>query len=190
MLSIGVNFRRIDYNRKGVMVHHVTDDIVGKPLPICGANADNLLSCDDAEYVLENLGRADFDYFKNETDVMCGRCKKIYLSPKPEEEKSKKRLSRWNENENRKRLIKKYESELTKYLEKCPKCEEVTKSAEPLDFSRAYTTACDSCGLVWTFLRIAKHTGQFVIWVRDETRLHDGKLSGHIHDAEMSWEWR
>jgi hypothetical protein len=189
MLSIGVNLKKVDYNRKDVIVHHVTDDITGKPLPICGAKVDNLLSGIDAEYVLENLGRADFDYFRDETDLICERCKKIYLSPESEEGKSKKRLRRWEEKENRKRLVNQYKDELTKYSEKCPKCEKVTRSAKPLGFSFASTT-CDSCGVKWTFFGSAKHTGQFEIWVRDETRVHDGKLSGHIHDSETRWEWR
>lgn len=189
MLSIGVNLKKVDYNRKTVIVHHVTDDVTGSALSVCGAKIDNLLPGIDADYILEKLSQDDVSYFRDDDDVLCERCKKIHLSPQSKEEQSRNRLRRAKEKEAKKQLIKHYEGQLIQYLKKCPRCETVTRSAEPLGFSFA-STICDSCGVTWTFFGSVKHTGKFEIWVRDEPRLHDGKLHGHINDTGLLWEWR
>ncbi len=190
MLSVGINVKKVDFNRKTMLVYHVTDDVTGNPLPICGAKIDSLVSGSDVEYILTNLGREDFDYFKSDDSMMCSRCETVHLSPASDEDKSRKRLRRFELKQNQKKLKGSYEKQLAeRYLNKCPKCGCQTESI--LTISPLFSdTFCKRCEVKWDFLGSVKHTGEFSIRVSDESGNQNGRIHGLIREPGPFWEWR
>lgn len=190
MLAIGINLVKVDYNRETVLVHHLTDDVTGKALPICGAGTENLMSERDAEGLLEDIKRGRDPLFGDNSSRMCERCRAIYLAPGIEEEKSERRLTRWRRKEARRNLIEEYERQvIAQWLGKCPKCQRNIEVKEPLGYSSA-EAYCESCGLDWTFSVSTEHSGRFVIWADDETEKYKGRAEGHIKLKEICWEWQ
>jgi hypothetical protein len=121
MLSIGVHVITTDYNRRTVLVHHLLDDVTGKPLPICGADVE-LNNDGDASDLVEAFQRGDDPVSKDDSERMCGRCKRICLSSGTEEEKSKKRLVRWKRKQTELKIIERHEQTIIRKFDRCPKC--------------------------------------------------------------------
>src|SRR5215211_5658656 len=122
MLSIGVHLITTDYNRRSVLVHHLLDDVTGEPLPICGADLEPRSDGDAGDFV-EAIQRGAEPMSKDDSERMCGRCKRICLSPGTEEEKSAKRLERWKRKQAKLRVIEKCKQTIiTKQLDRCPQC--------------------------------------------------------------------
>lgn len=190
MLSLGINVKKVDFNRKTILVYHIADDVTGKPTPICGAKIDSLSDSPDIDYILANLDKPDFDFPSDEEDIFCSRCKKVQLSPGSDEAKSRRRLARFTQKKRRHELVKFYEKKIfEELLGECPKCKNKLIVEEPYGNS-SVSAACDHCKLRWDFLISAKHTGSFVVWVHDESRTQDGKAEGFVTDKKLEWIWR
>ncbi len=189
MLSVKINVKKVDFNREILLVHHITDDVTGQAVPICGAKVDSLVGGCDEEYILENLGKPGFDYFKND-DEMCSRCAKAHLAPGTDEKKSQRRLRRWNQKKEREAQKKNFETQIvSNFLAQCPKCSGKLTPQDEYGYS-SMTSACTNCNLQWDFFVSVKHSGTFVVWAHDEFREYDGKLEGRINQESPAWIWR
>lgn len=188
MLSIGVHLITTDYNRKSVLVHHLLDDVTGKPLPICGADLE-LHSDGDAADFVEAIQRGDEPISNDDSERMCGRCKRICLSPGSEEEKSTKRLKRWNRKQAKLKVIETYEQEIiAQQLDRCPKCRSLLNAREPLGYEDHHAN-CDGCFLEWTFGILARADGTFTVFADDASEQHSGRAQGQVGLKEMVWKW-
>lgn len=189
MLGIGINLIKADYNRTTVFVHHLTDDITGTPLSICGADIENLMGGGPADGLLADITRGREPLFSDDSSRMCERCRAIYLSPGTEEQKSKRRLERWKRKEARRQLIREYERRIVEQLlARCPKYRQEMKLREPGGYSSADAT-CESCGLEWAFLVSARDGGRFTVWTDDESGKFSGRAEGHIGTESLEWIW-
>ena len=117
MLSIGINLVSTDFNRKEVLVYHICDDVTGKVLPVCGADIE--LSDDgDATSLIEDIRRGvvpplpDSQWDEAAARRVCGRCQKVCLSPKSEENKSERRLARQRRKETNAKLVESYKQSI------------------------------------------------------------------------------
>lgn len=190
MLRVAVSYRKVNYNRDELFVYHLTDNITGKPIPICGIDAYDLTDEDEVDWLLQRIRERRNPIIDYERSRICERCRTIYLSPGEEEEKSKRRLARWKRKEARRKLIENYEQKVIEnWLGHCPKCQSKVAIKEPRGYASC-EARCESCNLEWTFSISAQLSGSFVIWAYDETERYNGKAKGHIKLKEINWEWK
>jgi len=190
MLRVGVNSVGTDYNRETVYVHHLTDEIAGKTIPICGADIFSLIDGGDADSMIDLITRGQKPFSDDGSSRMCVRCARAYLAPGTEEEKSEKRLVRWRRKEARSKLLESNKLlVLSQWLNRCPKCLETIVVKEPPGYYSA-GAYCDRCRLEWSFLISVEPSGSFVIWADDDVEVHSGRAEGHINLKEIVWNWR
>jgi transcription elongation factor Elf1 len=190
MLRVGVNYAKVNYDREEIFVHHLTDDVTGKPIPICGAGLYDLTDAGDADSLIETIKQGWKPFDTSESSRVCERCRRIYLAPGEEAEKSKRRLARWKRKEARRKLIEQYEQVVIEtWPEHCPNCQSKTIVGEPRGFSSAQAK-CQTCNLDWNFLIAAQVSGSFIIWADDETEKYSGRAKGDVNLKEISWEWK
>ena len=67
MLRIGINLIKVDYNRETVIVHHLADDVTGRPLPVCGADIDDLTDGGPADGLLADIERGREPLFDDDS---------------------------------------------------------------------------------------------------------------------------
>jgi transcription elongation factor Elf1 len=189
MLAIGVNHSKEDFNRMIVYVHHLTDDVTGEPLPICGTDIENLMGGGPADGLLEDIKRGRDPLFSDDSSRMCERCRAIYLAPGTEEQKSRRRLKRWEGRQARRRLVKEYERRIAEQrLACCPRCQQAMELQTAGGYSSADAT-CSSCGLEWAFLVSVSHDGSFVVWADDASEKFSGRAEGHVNIEDLEWGW-
>lgn len=188
MLSIGVHVITTDYNRRTVLVHHLLDDVTGKPLPICGADIELNNDGDAADFV-EAFQRGDDPVSKDDSERMCGRCKRISLSLGTEEEKSEKRLARWKRKQTQLKLIEQHKQTLIRKLNQCPKCLSALNAEEARGYETFYAV-CRGCDLEWMFVISPKADGTFTAWADDASEKFEGTAKGHVEFQEIIWKWR
>lgn len=115
--------------------------------------------------------------------------KRICLSPGSEEEKSTKRLKRWNCKQAKLKVIEKYEHEvIANQLNRCPKCSSLLNAREPLGYEDHYAY-CDGCFLDWSFGILARADGTFTVFADDASEQHRGRGKGQVKSTEILWKW-
>jgi hypothetical protein len=190
MLKLGVNSVGTDYNRKTIYVHHITDDITGKSVPICGADIYDFTDGGEAEPYLAilNQGRNPFD--GDTSSRMCGSCIRAYSSKGSDEEKANRRLARSRRKEARAGKIKaNKQTIISEWLHRCPRCQQPLIMAEPLGYTDA-EGECKHCPLKWSFSILAEPSGNFVIFADDEDERVGGRGQGNIELKTIDWTWR
>jgi hypothetical protein len=176
MLSIGVHVITTDYNRRTVLVHHLLDNVTGKPLPICGADIE-LKNDGDATDLVEAFQRGDDPVSKDDSEQIT------------EEEKSKKRLVRWKHKQSQLQLIEQHKQTIIRKLDRCPKCLSALNAEEARGYETFYAV-CSGCDLEWMFVVSPKADGTFTAWANDASEKFEGTAKGHVEFQEIVWKWR
>lgn len=188
MLGVGINVVSADYNRRTVIVHHLTDDISGQPLPICGADITDLSNDGDATGLLEDIRLGKEKLFSDESSRMCGRCCRIYLRPGTDEEKSVQRLNRWKKRQAREEQLKTYKKLIiARHLNLCPTCDSTITPQPPEGYDDA-EGVCTVCNVTWSFSVLPKPTGEFAIWAHEEEKFR-WRVNGNIQNPQVKLEW-
>lgn len=196
MLQLGINYQKIDFNRKEVCVYHFVDDEVEAKYPICGGKIKSLDVIGSPERLIKEIQSGKEPSFHDENDRMCGKCVKAYLAPGTEAQKTARRKSRLEKRkklkaEEREQFEKKRafkQAVAAKFINACPGCasEIITK---PHGFNDK-CAECKNCNIKWEFIVTRMENDDFEIKGYHNQDYRGYLATGNLASEQLSQGWK